>query len=65
MNKNDIVFDVPEFSTAERLDMAYRAWKDWCIQLAKWGWPPRICQLRTMAEELLRAKGDRKELSVH
>ena len=28
MNANDVVFDVPEFSTAERLDMAYRAWKD-------------------------------------
>jgi hypothetical protein len=28
MSANDIVFDVPEFSTAERLDMAYRAWKD-------------------------------------
>src|SRR5450432_4026227 len=113
---DDIVFDVPEFSTTERLDMAYGAWKDanntksiraiaskyqvsqstpqgrtkgalpkrvsntakrrlcpgeeealrdWCIRLAKWGWPPRICQLRTMAEELLRAKGDRKELGVH
>jgi len=28
MNVNDVVFDVPEFSTAERLDIAYRAWKD-------------------------------------
>ena len=24
---DDIVFDVPEFSKAERLDLAYRAWK--------------------------------------
>jgi len=23
----DVIFDVPEFSKAERLDMAYRAWK--------------------------------------
>jgi len=104
----DVIFDVPEFSKADRLDMAYRAWKsdsntdsirklaakfgvshtslygrtkgarsqrefhesqqllcpgeeeclkDWCIQLAKWGWPPRISQLRAMAAELLRAKG--------
>ena len=29
------------------------ALKDWCIQLAKWGWPPRVCQLQTMATELL------------
>jgi Tc5 transposase DNA-binding domain len=116
MSLDDVVFDIPEFSTAERLDMAYRAWKDtgntlslraiaskfqvsrttlqgrakgaipkresnaakrrlcvgeeealkdWCIQLAKWGWPPRVCQLRTMATELLRAKSDRNELGVH
>ena len=100
----DVIFEVLEFSKAERLDIAYRAWKsddntesirklaaiygvphtslygrtkgamskteahqsmqllsleeeealrDWCIQLAKWGWPPRICQLRAMATELL------------
>ena len=23
----DVIFDVPEFSKADRLDMAYRAWK--------------------------------------
>src|SRR5450432_4672405 len=101
---DDVIFEVPEFSKAERLDMAYKAWssdgnttsiwklatmygvpyatlhgrtkgaasklesiqskqllspaeeeclRDWCIQLAKWGWPPRICQLRAMAIELL------------
>ena len=112
----DVIFDVPEFSKAERLDMAYRAWKsdsntdsirklatkfgvpssslfgrikgavskaeaiqakqllcpgeeeslrDWCIQLSKWGWPPRILQLRAMATELLRAKGSRELLGVH
>jgi len=116
MSENDVVFDVPEFSRAERLDMAHRAWndagntisihaiarkfqvsysslqkrtkgaiskresnqskrifcageeealKDWCIQLAKWGWPPRICQLRTMAYGLLQAKNDRRELGMH
>jgi hypothetical protein len=113
---SDVIFDVPEFSKAERLDIAYRAWKsdgntdsiqklatkfgvlamslhrrikgalskkeaiqakqllcpreeeslkDWCIQLAKWGWPPRILQLRAMAMELLRAKGSRELLRVH
>src|SRR5271170_3508751 len=97
---DDIVFEVPEFSNAERLDMSHRAWqrpdrtmsirkiakvygvsqstlqkqtkgtiskaeanqalqrlspgeedclRDWCMQLARWGWPLRICQLRTMA----------------
>src|SRR5450432_253977 len=100
MDQNDIVFDVLEFSNAQRLDIAYRAWKDadntmsiraiagryqvsqsslqkrtkgaisknesnqakrllcpgeeealrdWCIQLGRWGWPPRVCQLRIMA----------------
>jgi Tc5 transposase DNA-binding domain len=39
--------------------------KDWCIQLAKWGWPPRICQLRAMATELLRAKSSKEELGIH
>jgi hypothetical protein len=113
---SDVIFDVPEFSKVERLDMAYRAWKsdgntdsiyklatnfgvpysslrdrtkgalsskefhesqqllgpgeeeclkDWCIQLAKWGWPLRICQLRAMAVELLRAKGCTELLGVH
>jgi Tc5 transposase DNA-binding domain len=112
----DVIFDVLEFSKAERLDIAYRAWKsdsntdsiqklamkfgvlyaslqgrikgaipikelyqsqqllcpreeeslkDWCIQLARWGWPPRISQLRAMAVELLRAKGSTESLGVH
>jgi len=41
------------------------ALRDWCIQLGKWGWPPRVCQLRTMALELLRAKSDKAELGIH
>ena len=32
------------------------------LQLQSWGFPPRIAQLREMAEELLRAKQDFKEL---
>jgi hypothetical protein len=28
MNVDDIIFEVPEFLKEERLDMAYRAWKD-------------------------------------
>src|SRR5450432_3355951 len=39
--------------------------KDWCIQLAKWGWPPQISQLRAMAIELLRAKGSTELLGIH
>jgi Tc5 transposase DNA-binding domain/helix-turn-helix, Psq domain len=113
---DDVIFEVPEFSKAERLDLAYRAWKsednttsmrklatmygvsyaslygrtkgaiskvesnqakqrlcpgeeeslkDWCIQLAKWGWPPRISQLRAMATELLRAKNSIESLGYH
>jgi len=32
--------------------------EEYCLQLEKWGSPARISQLRHMAEELLRAKGD-------
>src|ERR1700722_176770 len=39
--------------------------RDWILQLASWGWPPRIEQLRGMAIELLKAKGDNKELGIH
>ena len=37
--------------------------QSWVLQLQSWGFPPRIAQLREMAEELLRAKQDFKELS--
>jgi hypothetical protein len=37
----------------------------WLKQLEKWGAPGRVCQLRKMAEELLIAKGDTKELGVN
>ena len=39
--------------------------RDWLLQLASWGWPARVDQLRGMATELLRAKGDYKELGIH
>jgi hypothetical protein len=34
----------------------------WCLQLYNWGWPARITQLRRMAVELLKEKGDTREL---
>ena len=37
--------------------------QSWVLQLQSWRFPPRIAQLRKMAEELLRAKQDFKELS--
>ena len=36
--------------------------QSWVLQVQSWGFPPRIAQLREMAEELLRAKQDFKEL---
>src|SRR5450432_2669701 len=37
----------------------------WIKQLGEWGWPPRVSQLRKIAIELLYAKGDKEELSIH
>jgi hypothetical protein len=34
----------------------------WCLQLYNWGWPARITQLRRMAVELLKEKGDTRAL---
>jgi hypothetical protein len=34
--------------------------EEYCLQLEKWGSPVHISQLKHMAEELLRAKGDTK-----
>jgi hypothetical protein len=34
----------------------------YCLQLYAWGWPARIQQIRRMAIELLKEKGDIKEL---
>jgi DDE superfamily endonuclease/Tc5 transposase DNA-binding domain/helix-turn-helix, Psq domain len=34
----------------------------WCLQLYNWGWPARITQLRRMAVELLKEKGDTLDL---
>ncbi len=36
--------------------------KSWVLEIQSWGFPPRVAQLRKMAEELLRAKGYYKEL---
>ena len=41
------------------------ALRDWMLELASWGWPVRVEQLRSMATELLVEKGDTKELGVH
>ena len=36
--------------------------QSWVLQVQSWGFPPRIAQLCEMAEKLLRAKQDFKEL---
>ena len=36
--------------------------KIWVLEIQSWGFPPRVAQLREMSRELLRAKGDYKEL---
>ena len=36
--------------------------EEYCLQLEKWGCPARICQLKFIAEELLRGKGDIKPI---
>jgi len=41
------------------------ALRDWILELASWGWPVRLEQLRGMATELLLEKGDTKELGIH
>jgi hypothetical protein len=38
------------------------ALQDWMLELASWGWPARVEQLRGMATDLLQEKGDTKEL---
>jgi len=38
---------------------------DWCLQLYRWGWPAKVNQLRAMATDLLKAKGDTGELGVN
>lgn len=34
----------------------------WVLRLQAWGWPPRVQQVRSMANELLLAKGDKKPI---
>jgi hypothetical protein len=41
------------------------ALRDWMLELASWGWPVQVEQLRGMALELLQEKGNTKELRVH
>lgn len=39
--------------------------QSWVLEIQSWGFTPRITQLREMAEELLQAKGDYKELGTN
>lgn len=39
--------------------------ESWVLDIQSWGFSPRISQLREMAEELLQARGDYKELGVN
>ena len=41
------------------------ALKNWLLQLCAWGWPAKIAQLRQMAIELLRARGNHTALGVN
>ena len=39
--------------------------QSWVLEIQSWGFPPKVTQLREMAEELLQAKGDYKELGTN
>ena len=39
--------------------------ENWLLLIQSWGFPPRVTQLRAMAEELLQAKNDYKELGAN
>lgn len=39
--------------------------ENWVVEIQSWGFPPRVAQLREMAEELLQARGDYKELGIN
>ena len=45
--------------------MEEKAILDWIIRLQAWNWPPRIEQVRLMAEELLRLKGDDDSIGIN
>lgn len=37
----------------------------WILRLQAWGWPPRVEQVRSMANELLLAKGDTNDIGIN
>ena len=39
--------------------------ENWVLEIQSWGFSPRVAQLREMAEELLQARGDYKELGIN
>ena len=39
-----------------------QALKTWILQVAEWGWSPRVSHIRFMAIEMLKEKGDREAL---
>ena len=43
-------------------DLEENTLKAWILQVAEWGWPPRISQIKFMTSELLMNKGDYREL---
>ena len=42
-----------------------RSIENWVAEIQSWGFPPRVGQLREMAEKLLQARGDYKELGIN
>ena len=36
--------------------------REYCLQLERWGYPARVSQLKLIAEELLKAKGDKRPI---
>ena len=41
-----------------------QALKSWILQVAEWGWPPKVSNVRYMAKEILKDKDDHRELGV-
>lgn len=42
-----------------------QALESWVLQVAEWGWPPRVTSVRHMAKEMLAEKDDHKELGIN